>query len=128
MTGMFAIFLVVLNKSPSKYGYALSYFSISSMTKRRMAKKLVTRSFFGFPSSNSAILGFFGVLWCIINKLMRPEVPMGYSSMMTAIIFIGGMLMLMLGMIGEYIGRTYICINRAPQYVIRKTIPEKHDE
>ena len=75
-----------------------------------------------------AILGFFGVLWCIINKLMRPEVPMGYSSMMTAIIFIGGMLMLMLGMIGEYIGRTYICINRAPQYVIRKTIPEKHDE
>lgn len=75
-----------------------------------------------------AILGFLGVLWCIINKLMRPEVPMGYSSMMTAIIFIGGMLMLMLGMIGEYIGRTYICINSAPQYVIRKMIPEKHDE
>lgn len=76
-----------------------------------------------------AFLGFLGVIWCIINKMIRPEVPMGYSSMMTAIIFIGGMLMLMLGMIGEYIGRTYICINQAPQYVIRTQTTEEtsHD-
>lgn len=68
-----------------------------------------------------ALLGFGGVVWSILNKLLRPEVPLGYTSLMTAIIFIGGMLMLMLGMIGEYIGRTYICINKAPQYVIRNT-------
>ena len=83
------------------------------------------------PLRIAAFLGFFcafvgllGVVWCIVNKLLRPEVPIGYSSMMTAIIFIGGVLMLMLGMIGEYIGRTYICINKAPQYVIRSTTPE----
>ena len=75
-----------------------------------------------------AILGFCGVIWCIVNKLLHPDVPMGYSSMMTAIIFIGGMLMLMLGMIGEYIGRTYICINKAPQYVIRNTTWESTHE
>jgi len=74
-----------------------------------------------------AFLGLCGVLWCIINKLLRPAVPLGYSSLMTVIIFVGGMLMLMLGMIGEYIGRTYICINKAPQYVIRNTTGQDHE-
>ena len=74
-----------------------------------------------------ALLGALGVIWCIVNKILRPDAPMGYSSMMTSILFIGGMLMLMLGMIGEYIGRTYICINKAPQYVIRSTTVETAD-
>ena len=52
---------------------------------------------------------------------------MGYSSLMTTVLFVGGMLMMMLGMIGEYIGRTYICINKAPQYVIRSTTVEVAD-
>ena len=43
--------------------------------------------------------------------------------MMSAIVFIGGMLMLMLGLIGEYIGRIYISINNSPQYVICEEIP-----
>ena len=74
-----------------------------------------------------AFLGALGVVWCIVNKILRPDAPMGYSSMMTTILFVGGMLMLMLGMIGEYIGRTYICINKAPQYVIRTTTMEITD-
>ena len=82
---------------------------------------LRTATFCGFLC---AFLGFAGVVWCIINKLIRPDVPMGYSSIMATLVFIGGMLMLMLGMIGEYIGRTYICINKAPQYVIRSTTVE----
>ncbi len=68
-----------------------------------------------------AFLGAMGAIWCIINKTLHPNAPMGYSSLMTVILFVGGILMLMLGMIGEYIGRTYICINKAPQYVIRST-------
>ena len=35
---------------------------------------------------------------------------------------IGGVLMLMLGLIGEYIGRMYICMNSAPQFVIREIV------
>jgi len=70
-------------------------------------------------------LGAVGVVLCIVNKIIHPDAPMGYSSLMTVVTFIGGILMLMLGMIGEYIGRTYICINQAPQYVIRTTTSEK---
>jgi undecaprenyl-phosphate 4-deoxy-4-formamido-L-arabinose transferase len=41
---------------------------------------------------------------------------------MSAMLFIGGMIMLMLGMLGEYIGRIYLSINNGPQFVERNTI------
>ena len=61
---------------------------------------------------------------------MHPQILAGYSSTMAAILFIGGMIMLMLGLLGEYIGRIYICINNSPQYVIREmiNIEEKKNE
>lgn len=69
-----------------------------------------------------ALVGFvFGTV-TIINKLIHPEMQAGYSSTMAVLLFIGGMIMMMLGMIGEYIGRIYICINNSPQYVIRETV------
>ena len=39
------------------------------------------------------------------------------------LLLVGGLLMVMLGLIGEYIGRIYICINNSPQYVIRQMTP-----
>lgn len=61
-------------------------------------------------------------LYIIIHRLLNPAIPAGYSSLMAVLLFIGGMIMLMLGMIGEYVGRIYISINNSPQYVIRQTI------
>ena len=43
-------------------------------------------------------------------------------AIMSALVIFGGMIMLMLGLIGEYIGRIYISLNSAPQYVIRETV------
>ena len=51
-----------------------------------------------------------------------PGVALGWSSIMAVQLFSSGMIMLILGMFGEYIGRIFICINDAPQYVIRETI------
>lgn len=67
-------------------------------------------------------LGFVYGLYTIIKKLVNPAVPMGFSSMMSAVVFFGGMIMIMLGLIGEYIGRIYISLNNSPQYVIREKI------
>ncbi len=69
-----------------------------------------------------ATLGFAYGIYTVINRFINPNVPMGYSSMMAAILFVGGMIMLMLGLIGEYVGRIYISINNSPQYVIKETI------
>lgn len=69
-----------------------------------------------------AFVGFIFGAYTIINKLLNPKILAGYSSIMSALLFIGGMIMLMLGLLGEYIGRIYICINNSPQYVIRETV------
>lgn len=75
-----------------------------------------------------AFLGFLYGLYTIIKKLLNPIVPIGFSSLMSAIMFIGGMLMLMVGLVGEYIGRMYICMNNAPQYVVREIVGEEETQ
>ena len=68
-----------------------------------------------------ALFGFGYGVWTVLRKLfLHDNILLGYSSMMSVMLFIGGMLMLMLGLIGEYLGRIYICINRSPQYVIAR--------
>ncbi|MCR5459326.1 MAG: glycosyltransferase family 2 protein [Acetatifactor sp.] len=70
-----------------------------------------------------AAIGFLYGIYTVIKKIfINPDVPMGFSSTMAAIVFFGGMIMLMLGLIGEYIGRIYISLNNSPQYVIREKI------
>lgn len=69
-----------------------------------------------------AFLGFVFEIVLIIKKLMNITVVLGYSSIMAVLLFIGGMIMLMLGLIGEYIGRIYICINDSPQAIVKETI------
>lgn len=70
----------------------------------------------------SAVGGFLYGLYTIVKRLLNPAVPMGFSSLMSALVFFGGMIMLMLGLIGEYIGRIYISLNNSPQYVIREKV------
>ena len=67
-----------------------------------------------------AVLGFAYGLYLFIRRLVDPNMVMGFSSIMCTILFVGGMLMIMLGLVGEYIGRIYICLNNSPQYVIRE--------
>ncbi len=69
-----------------------------------------------------AVCGFAYGIYTVLKKLFVPNVPIGFSAMMSAIVLFGGMIMLMLGLIGEYIGRIYISLNSAPQYVIRDTV------
>ncbi len=73
----------------------------------------------------TACAGFLYGVYTIIKKFVLPDVVIGFSSLMSAIVFLGGMVMLMLGIIGEYIGRIYISLNNSPQYVIRECIDER---
>lgn len=96
-------------------------------------KKLMTLWFNGFTAFSvkplriataagivSACVGFLYGIYTIVKRLVNPAVPMGFSALMAALVFFGGMIMIMLGMIGEYIGRIYISMNNSPQYVIRE--------
>lgn len=69
-----------------------------------------------------AMCGAGFTIWTIVNKMTNPNVPLGWSSTIAVILFVGGMILVVLGMIGEYIGRIYICLNKSPQYVVREVI------
>lgn len=70
----------------------------------------------------TACVGFLYGIYTVVKKFINPNVPVGFSALMAALVFIGGMIMLMLGLIGEYIGRIYISLNNSPQYVIKECI------
>ena len=67
--------------------------------------------------------GFLYGIYTIIKKLFfnPPGLVTGFSALMSVLVFMGGMLMLMLGLVGEYMGRMYVAMNNSPQYVIRQT-------
>lgn len=87
-------------------------------------KPLRIATFLGMICS---VIGFIYGIVTVLRKIINPDILLGYSSLVTIIMFIGGIIMLMLGMIGEYIGRIYICINNSPQYVIKDVVRSKTD-
>ena len=88
-------------------------------------KPLRTATYFGF---GIAFLGLIYAIITIIKKIINPMVPVGWSSTMAAMLILGGALLLVLGIIGEYIGRIYICINNSPQYVIRSVLNAREEK
>lgn len=73
-----------------------------------------------------ACSGFLYGIYTIVKKIILMDaVEAGFSALMSVLVFVGGMIMLMLGMIGEYVGRVYLCINNSPQYVIREIVSAK---
>ena len=65
--------------------------------------------------------GFIGAIIVLIRKLLDPAIAIGWSSLMCAMLVFFGICFLMLGIIGEYIGKLILNINRTPQYVVRDT-------
>lgn len=80
-------------------------------------KPLRMATYMGFIS---AFAGIIYAVYALINKFINPLTPMGWTSTVIILLIIGGMILFVLGIIGEYIGRIYICINLSPQYVIKE--------
>ena len=68
------------------------------------------------------VLGAAGLVYWIFMWLLFPGFVAGFTLLMSVLLFANGFTMMSLGLLGEYLGRIYICINDAPQYVIRETI------
>lgn len=69
-----------------------------------------------------ALVGFVIIIVLVIEKLLNPHVSLGWTSIIATNLLVGGIIMMILGVIGEYIGRIYICLNKTPQYVERTVI------
>lgn len=69
-----------------------------------------------------AFLGFIYAIYVIVRKCVDPTRMLGWSSTISIMLILGGLILLVLGLIGEYVGRIYISLNNSPQYVIRNVI------
>lgn len=69
----------------------------------------------------TAVVGVLAGVVTIVRKILNPTIAAGYSSLMAVLLFLFGVLFVILGIMGEYVGRIYISLNKAPQFVIRET-------
>ena len=68
-----------------------------------------------------AALSLVMVVFVVVAKFLHPEYPPGWASLIAVILFIGGVQTLCIGMVGEYLGRTYLKLNRRQQFIIGST-------
>ena len=58
----------------------------------------------------------------LINKLLHPSVPVGWSSSLCVSVLFFALILMVLGIIGEYLGKMILILNNTPQYIVRETV------
>ena len=67
-----------------------------------------------------SIIGFSLGIYYIIEHFVKPEAVAGWTTLVVLVLFIGGLILLSLGVIGEYLGKAYLNINHLPQFIVRE--------
>lgn len=75
----------------------------------------------------SAFAGLVFTIILVIRKILHPEMVAGWASLMCVTLIMSGIILLLLGVVGEYVGRIYMSENHAPQYVIRRKATHDDD-
>lgn len=72
----------------------------------------------------SAALGFLYAIFVLVRRVVVPDVPAGWSSIICILLFFFGLILLTLGIIGEYVGNLVLPANGTPQFIVRETTDE----
>lgn len=87
----------------------------------------MSTGFSALPLRIAAILGlffstlsFFLMLLYFALKFIAKDSPQGWTTLIMVMLFLGGIQLFSIGIIGEYIGRIYLNINKKPQFVIKE--------
>lgn len=63
-----------------------------------------------------------GIIIAIIDRLLEKDLTRGWASLFVAVLFMGGVQLVSLGIIGEYLGRIYTEVKRRPLYVLQEKL------
>lgn len=69
-------------------------------------------------------MGLILSIFIVIDKLLNPGIPLGWPSLIIAVMVFSGVQLLILGLLGEYIGHLLLSHNRKPQFVVRNVFKE----
>lgn len=67
-----------------------------------------------------SFISFITGMYYVVMKLAGNAAPEGWTSLMVVVLFLGGIQLISIGIIGEYIGRSYLRLNKKAQYVIKE--------
>lgn len=70
----------------------------------------------------SFVAGILFTIYIIINKILSPDLPVGWSSTICVMALLFGVVLMMLGVVGEYLGKIILILNNTPQFVVRETV------
>ncbi len=104
---------------PLKKMLALAFDGITSLSIKPMRMISSLGMFFAFFS-------FIGIIWAIVKALIGGTVS-GWSSTICIVCFMGGIQLLCLGVIGEYIGKIYLETKHRPRYIISERTYSKSE-
>ena len=90
----------------------LSYFNYSVVPLRIASIVGVT----------TAGIGFLAGIVSIIRKLINPNIAAGWTSIICLMLFLSGLILFVLGILGEYVGDAVMILNGTPQYIERESI------
>lgn len=88
-------------------------------------KPLRIATFFG---AFTAGIGFLYLIYVLIAYFTGRILILGWSSTIAILLILGGAILLVLGLVGEYVGRIFMCTNATPQFVVRETVTNNHQE
>ena len=93
---------------------------ISLWTNGMTAFSIVPLRIAAYIGFFSALLGLLYGIYLAVRKLINPaSIAAGWSSTVAIVLVMSGIILCVLGVIGEYLGRIYMCINNSPQYIIK---------
>ncbi len=72
-----------------------------------------------------AVLSGLAAIFVVIERLINPELPTGWASVIVTILFVSSVQLLAIGLMGEYLGRVLLKLNQIPQFAIRRKIKDK---
>lgn len=104
-------------RQDGKSGYSLRK-SIALWMQMATSFSIVPLRFVSLAGIAASGASFLFALIVVARKLMNPDLAVGWSSLIVAILFMGGLQLLALGAIGEYTGRILLNVNNRPQFVV----------
>ena len=67
-----------------------------------------------------SFVAFIAMVFIIVRALIFGDPVAGWPSMMTIMLFLGGIQLLAIGIIGEYLSKTYMEVKKRPNYIVKK--------
>ena len=80
---------------------------------------------FSFVGLGSLVIGFLWTLVIVIRYFTAHTAPLGWSTTTVLLLIIGGLIRFGIGLVGEYVGRIFMCVNATPQYIVREQVSQR---